>query len=215
VAAVRALVVLVPVALLALAFPVREAGAGDGPSPSASVAASAPRTVVLRPLAPSAVTTVTLGAALPDPVARVEKRQWVYDLRYSGGDLYLLGIHRLELPTPQGTPRVMGRFCLELYEGATLLERARFDFPMLGDGTGIPGSGSVADAGATNTTKGPPPSFAKISSRIGVMFPAIARGTRIDIVDRALDRRWPLPWPPIEMTATGADAAPDAGVSPP
>jgi hypothetical protein len=45
------------------------------------------------------------------------------------------------------------------------------------------------------------------------MFPAAVRGTRIEIVDRALDRRWPLPWPPSEMTAFAADPASDAGQS--
>ena len=29
---------------------------------------------------------------------------------------------------------------------------------------------------------------------------------RIDVVDRAFDRRWPLPWPPTEMTALPVDA---------
>ena len=32
------------------------------------------------------------------------------------------------------TPRMMGRFAMELYEGPTLIERVRFDFPMLGGG---------------------------------------------------------------------------------
>ena len=31
--------------------------------------------------------------------------QWVYDLRYKGGDLFLIGVHRVELPAAQATPR--------------------------------------------------------------------------------------------------------------
>jgi hypothetical protein len=145
----------------------------------------------------------------PDPPALVEKAQWVYDLRYSQGELYLLGIHRIELAAPQATPRAMGRFAFELYEGTALLERARFDFPMLGDGTGvIPG----ADASTALPIQGRGPSFTKVTSRIGVMFPATARGTRLDIVDRALDRRWPLPWPPVEMRTESDNDAGDGGL---
>jgi hypothetical protein len=220
--AIQVLFALAALSPVALSLLVGDAGAGGAPATSASVVAPAPRstTVVLRPLAPGPpAPTVTLGRALPDPPPLVEKNQWVYDLRYSGGELYLLGIHRLELPSPQATPRAMGRFCLELYEGSTLLERARFDFPMLGDGANLPsqagggssGGGSLPDAGAKSPRGGRPPPFAKTSSRIGVMFPAAGRGTRIEIVDRALDRRWPLPWPPTEMTSLAADPTTDAG----
>jgi hypothetical protein len=190
-----------------------EADAGDAPAPSSSIASSPrPRAAVLRAFAPA----VTLGRAGPDPIPLVEKNQWVYDIRYSGGELYLLGIHHVELPSPQATPRAMGRFCLELYEGSTLLERARFDFPLLGDGANLPplaATASLPEAGVKLPIGGRPLSLTRISSRIGVMFPATLRGTRIEIVDRALDRRWPLPWPPSEMTALAADPASDAGQS--
>jgi len=170
----------------------------------------APRstTVVLRALAPAP--SVSISSTPPDPQPLVEKNQWVYDLRYSGGELYLLGIHRVELPEPQATPRAMGRFSLELYEGATLLERARFDFPMLGDGAGVvPTEGSAPEGGAKLPIGGRPVSLGKITSRIGVMFPAFVRGTRAEIVDRASDRHWPLPWPPTEMTAVASDGGTD------
>jgi hypothetical protein len=137
----------------------------------------------------------------------------VYDLRYSQGDLYLLGIHRVELPAAQATPRAMGRFSLELYEGTALLERARFDFPMLGDTAALAKAGSSGDASTALPIEGRPVQLAKITSRVGVMFPASVRGTRIEIVDRALDRRWPLPWPPTEMTAPPADSGSTDGGS--
>jgi hypothetical protein len=211
----KVLFALATLSPILFAFVAAEADAGDAPAPSSSVATSAPRprTAVLRAFQPAAV---TLGRAEPDPVPLVEKNQWVYDLRYSGGELYLLGIHHLELPSPQATPRAMGRFCLELYEGNTLLERARFDFPLLGDGANLPPLGETAslpEAGVKLPIGGRPPSLGRISSRIGVMFPAAVRGTRIEIVDRALDRRWPLPWPPSEMTALAADPASDGGQS--
>ena len=92
----------------------------------------------------------------------------------------------------------MGRFAIELFEGPTLIERVRFDFPMLGAPEDLDG-GYMA-----------PPTFErKLTSRIGVMFPEVKRGTRLELWDRATDRRWPLPWPP-EETAVSSDAGGEA-----
>jgi hypothetical protein len=129
----------------------------------------------------------------PDPAPLVERSQWVLDLRWDRGDVWLLGLHPLELPQPQPTPRVMGRFALELFEGPTLVERVRFDFPLLG----------AVEADAS-------PSFAsKLRTRIGVVFPATKRGTRLELWDRATGRRWSLPWPPQSSDDTPVQS--DAG----
>lgn len=135
----------------------------------------------------------------PDPSPLSERKQWVFDLRYDKGDLYLLGVHPLDLGAPQVTPRAMGRFAIELFEGPTLIERVRFDFPFLGAGE------PTTDAGNRYSA---PPKFAesKVTTRIGVMFPATARGTRLELWDRATDQRWPLPWPPDHAAAARADA---------
>lgn len=120
----------------------------------------------------------------PDPTPLVAQTQWVFDLRWDRGDVWLLGVRKISLAAPQPTPRVMGRFALELFEGPTLIERVRFDFPLLG----VPDSN---DAGLSRA-----PSFSgKLRTRIGVVFPATARGTRLELVDRASGRRWPVPWP--------------------
>jgi hypothetical protein len=119
----------------------------------------------------------------PDPPSLTSRMQWVFDLRWSQGEPYLVAVHPLDLGSPQTTPRAMGRFAIELFEGPTLIERVRFDFPMLGP--------PEPDAGY-----GAPPSLTKkLTSRIGVMFPAVDRGTRLELWDRATDARWPLPWP--------------------
>jgi hypothetical protein len=79
----------------------------------------------------------------------------------------------------------MGRFALELFEGNALIERVRFDFPLLG-------APEALDAGLT-----PAPSLTqKLRTRIGVVFPATLRGTRLELLDRATGRRWSIPWPP-------------------
>ncbi|MEI7893468.1 MAG: hypothetical protein WCI05_10265 [Myxococcales bacterium] len=113
----------------------------------------------------------------PDPPALVERQQWVFDLRYVRGELSLLGIRRFDRGVAVATPRMMGRFALELFEGPALVERVRFDFPLLGAG--------LSDSGLERG----------LSTRIGVVFPATARGIRLELLDRATDRRWPLPWP--------------------
>jgi len=135
----------------------------------------------------------------PDPPALSERMQWVFDLRWQRGEVYLVQIHKTDMGAPHPTPRVMGRFALELYEGPTLIERARFDFPMLG-------APEAPDAG----WKTPPRLEPGLTTRIGVFFPATKRGTRLELWDRATDRRWPLPWPPTEGPA--APSVRDASV---
>lgn len=122
---------------------------------------------------------VTITATPADPPPLVERGRWVFDLRWDRGDVWLLGITRRDLASPEATPRVIGRFALELFEGPALVERVRFDFPLL----------AVAEPdGAMNLT-------AKLRTRIGVLFPATKRGTRLELWDRATGRRWSLPWP--------------------
>jgi hypothetical protein len=86
----------------------------------------------------------------------------------------------------------MGRFALELFEGPTLIERVRFDFPLLG----------APEPDASLSFSG------KLRTRIGVVFPATKRGTRLELWDRATGRRWSLPWPP--QTAGDASSPVDA-----
>lgn len=121
----------------------------------------------------------------PDPPPLSEREQWVFVLRWSRDEPYLVSIRKTDMGAPHPTPRVMGRFALELYEGPTLIERVRFNFPMLG-------GAEAPDAG----WKTPPRFEPRLTTRIGVFFPATKRGTRLELWDRATDRRWPLPWPP-------------------
>lgn len=133
----------------------------------------------------------------PDPPPMSERMQWVFDLRWDRGEVYLLEVHKIDMGTPHVTPRVMGRFALELFEGPTLIERVRFDFPMLGAPEPI-------DAGLRTQPRFEP----KLKTRIGVLFPATSRGTKLELWDRARDTRVSLPWPPHEGPA---GPVPDAG----
>ncbi len=183
----------------------------DAAPDSPQAPAPPPTRVVLLPAPPPPMPTAAndAGAApwivsktAPDPQPIVTRSQWVYDLKWDKGDVYLLGVHSLELPAPQATPRVMGRFALELFEGPTLVERVRFDFPMLQTG-GIP----KEDAGTRRT-------FAernhvdfddKLVTRIGVIFPVTRKGNRLDLYDRATGARLKLPWPPPVEAHASAD----------
>jgi hypothetical protein len=151
------------------------------------------------PTAPPSDLVVT--ATAPDPEPLVERRQWVFDLRWDRGDIWLVSVNGVDLPAPRATPRAMGRFALELFEGHALLERVRFDFPLLG-------ALDPGDGGWTST-----PSFTrKLRTRIGVVFPATGRGTRLELVDRAANRRWSVPWPPDEPSDAGMPSLPrDSG----
>ncbi len=146
----------------------------------------------------SSMPSIVITKTPPDPAPMVERSQWIFDLRWDHGDLFLLGIHGLDLPAPQATPRAMGRFALELFEGPTVIERVRFDFPLLG-------AGEILDAGR----KAPPSFERKLKTRIGVMFPASKRGTKLELWDRATGARWSMPWPPA-MPTTNAAATRDA-----
>ena len=151
----------------------------------------------------------------PDPDPLVEKDQWVFDLRWQHGDVWLLNVGSTALPSPRATPRAIGRFALELFDGAVLIERVRFDFPLLA--AFVAGDGGSED-GTASRTIGEPFSFERnLRTRVGVLFPATARGTRLELVDRASNRRWAMPWPPATPAeASGAvDGGAGTGAAPP
>ncbi|MBL8607659.1 MAG: hypothetical protein JNL38_10075 [Myxococcales bacterium] len=173
-----------------------EPRADAGPARPDGGADAAPRRIWINgpPPPPAIVITKTP----PDPTPSRTRAKWVFDLKYDHGSPYLMAVRRLELAAPEDAPRMMGRFALELYEGPTLIERVRFDFPMLG----VP----EPDAGF-----GAPPRIEpKLVTRVGVFFPALDKGTRLELWDRATDRRWTRPWPPAATVASPPSAS-DAG----
>ncbi len=138
-----------------------------------------------------------IGKAPPDPAPLRERIQYVFDLRYVRGDVFLVSVRETDMGSPMTTPRAFGRFALELYDGPALVERVRFDFPLLGAGVGTGPDGGT-DFGA------------KLTTRIGVFFPKTNKGTRLELVDRAREKRFPLAWPPVVGEATSPPAR-DAG----
>ncbi|GAC1365696.1 MAG: hypothetical protein NVSMB47_17010 [Polyangiales bacterium] len=115
----------------------------------------------------------------PDPTPLACDAVFVLSLRWSKGTLTLEHARRETLAKKTTLPRHFGRFAAELYVGPTLLERLRFDIPLLGDDGPIGdtyGKGLVTD--------------------VEVRVPDSERPTRLEIWDRATDRRWVLDYPP-------------------
>lgn len=141
------------------------------------------RVIVVSPPEAGAPDVFVPSSNQVDPPPLATRAQWIFDLRWVKGDPYLLAVHPWDPGAVRETPRVMGRFAIELWEGKTLLERVRFDFP----GLGAPDNGGHFAL---------PSMQAKLTTRIGVIFPQTKRGTRLELLDRATSTRWDLPWPP-------------------
>jgi hypothetical protein len=90
----------------------------------------------------------------------------------------------------------MGRFAVELWVGKELVDRVRFDFPLLG-ADGPPGADRRPVQGAPRFSPG-------ADTRSTVRVPASDRATSAGIVDRQSGATVSNPWPPNE-------AAPAAG----
>lgn len=174
-------------------------GKGDG------VPATAPAPSTATPHLASPPSFVGTGAAPPDPEPLRLREQWEYELVWDAGELRVASVRARELPSPIVSARRMGRYALELWIGAELVERVRFDFPLLA----LP---SAASADRRQSLS-PPVELdrgAHVTQR--VLVPASPRARRAHIVDRATSKVLVLPWPPtpIEAPAGGRLASPAA-----
>jgi hypothetical protein len=169
------------VASIAFALPIAVTAFADDPHTRVVVIPTA--TAVAPDAAPDA-DSFTPSSNPVDPAPIVSREQWIWDLRWSKGDVYLLAVRPWDAGGLRATPRVMGRFAIELFAGKVLIERVRFDFPGLGAPEGDAGHFAL-------------PSFqTKLTTRIGVIFPQTKNGNKLELVDRATGERWTLPWPP-------------------
>ncbi len=160
------------------------------PVPSARPAASSH--VVPEPALP----LVPRGGT-PDPEPLRQREQWEYHLHWNAGTVEVGSVEAKQLPEPLVTARRFGRFAIELWIGQELVERVRFDFPLLG---------------AHEPTKagGPPTLGAKANVWQTVLVPAAARARRAVLLDRATNTQIALPWPPDAPTPPAAPPPPPA-----
>ena len=128
-------------------------------------------------------------STLPDPEPLRLNRQWQYDIAYERGRLRVERVQGLRFPKPVVTARQMGRYAIELWIGAELVERVRFDFPLLA----AEEPGATTPPGALQWT----PSLAStVTVTRRVLVPASPRATRALLIDRATGEARILPWPP-------------------
>jgi hypothetical protein len=123
----------------------------------------------------------------PDPAPLLSSNHYRLELRFHGGIVTVQGARQVHYDKPVASDRTLGRFAVELWIGRELLERVRFDFPLLG---------------------GPPPDPPRNGDRARPTFDSGAdvvrsvliahteRATRAVLVDRATGEEWSLRWPP-------------------
>jgi hypothetical protein len=98
----------------------------------------------------------------------------------------VLGVRAQKFPQPVVTARKMGRFAVELWVGTELVERVRFDFPLL----------AAEDPQKKRHPLNDPPSLAGGVLKASVLVPASIRARRVVLIDRATERETELDWPP-------------------
>ena len=184
-------------------------GTAATPSQESASAEEDAKTEALGTPTEAANPSLPAGGYAPDPEPLRLDKQWDFTLTYRNGAVSVDGAKAVTLPAPVVTVRRMGRFAVELWVGAELVERVRFDFPLLG-----------AEPHDEKTKDGPrpmkdPPRF-QVDATVNVRVPASPRATRAVLVDRATGKTTPLPWPPDAPIADpGQGAGPeDSGSAP-
>jgi len=106
---------------------------------------------------------------------------------------------RKELERATATERHVGRFAVELWVGAELIDRVRFDFPLL--------AADPAPQGRKRPLRGEPSFGPGAETSRDVLVPVSDRATRAVLVDRLDGRTIPLPWPPVAGLADSGTAS--------
>lgn len=134
----------------------------------------------------------------PDPEPLRQAEQYEYTFEYDSGRARFVAVRALKYQTPVVTQRKMGRFAVELWVGAELVDRVRFDFPLLAAEDPPPAKKRPLDT---------PPSLTSGVLKATVLVPAAARARRAVLVDRGTLRETELDWPP------HFEGTPDAGTA--
>ncbi len=154
---------------------------------------------------PTAPEPAKRSSSPPDPEPLRQAEQYEYTFEYDSGRARFVGVRAKRFGTPVVTQRKMGRFAVELWVGAELVERVRFDFPLLAAEDPPPKKRRPLDE---------PPSLTSGILKATVLVPAAARARRAVLVDRGTERETELDWPPQLGEAPDAGAAADAGLTP-
>jgi hypothetical protein len=163
------------------------------PPSSRNTGSPAPSAIASVAVVPAAATP-QVCSRLPDPKASMTT-QWVrLTVRYEKGKLSLLHAEPEQTQQPQSTVRKMGRFEAELWIGCELIDRVRFDFPLL---AGEPVEQKAKQAHQPNFEE-----QGRFDTTISI--PNSERATRLELRDRARDAHPSslvnLPWPLADKT---------------
>jgi hypothetical protein len=134
----------------------------------------------------------------PDPDPIRTERQFRYDLVYEKGAVRVAAVHRVVLERKAPTPRRLGRFAIELWLGKELVDRVRFDFPLLA-GDPLPSQKHGSPGSTEQPTRFAPGAVTSQS----VLVPDADRATSALLFDRLTGVSTPLAWPPEVADAGG------------
>jgi hypothetical protein len=191
-----------------LVFPTRFA---EGSNPTALPASSSPEAAsepgdagagnrAKGPTAGDAPEPLRTGT-LPDPPPLRASEHYVYLVIHDHGQVSVQSVQRWRSRTRLPTARSMGRYAIELWIGRELVDRVRFDFPMLA-------AEPAPHKGPRHPLHEPPSLGAGAVVTRRVVVPASQRATRAVLVDRATGVAQPLPWPPrVQTTASDSGSA--------
>lgn len=126
----------------------------------------------------------------PDPKPLRSRDQYEFIVEYRRGEVAVVSIKDVQLAQPESTARKVGRFALELWSGDELVERVRFDFPLL----------AASRAGEEDPLGG------GLSAQTRVRIPASPRARSARILDRKTRDEVEVPWPPEESKNVGQPA---------
>lgn len=171
--------------------PAPKSSAAAGAAPAAAGGTNAPNpssTAEPLPLAPPAGATArAFTNDPPDPAPLRQRDQYEYTLRFEDNAIRLVGVRAVRFPQPIVTARRMGRYALELWIGRELIERVRFDFPLLA---------AVPEGNGTHHSLYETPALTGGPYTVTVLVPASERARSARLVDRAARRQAELTWPP-------------------
>ncbi|MEO7331204.1 MAG: hypothetical protein ABI193_21695 [Minicystis sp.] len=122
----------------------------------------------------------------PDPPAHPARKQIVFDIAVRRGKASIEKTRSVMLPKPAETARTTGRFALELRIGNQLLDRLRFNVPMMGDEP------------PQRSKKRPfrAPSLDDVTTRVTAQIADHPRATYLLLIDRITGEEQRFDWPP-------------------
>ncbi len=122
----------------------------------------------------------------PDPPVHASKKQWTLEIAAREGKVSAQRATASTLAKPAESPRVIGRFALELYVGHVLLDRVRFNVPLMGDGP--------VEHSSKRTYHNPDTD--KVTTKLVVRVADSPRAAYLVLVDRVTEERQRFEWPP-------------------